>query len=427
MGTALSSFFRHHMKLRSCLLLLLAGPVFAGVPDAAAYRQARALHDRFIALDTHFDTAANLAKPGWSVADRHTVASGSQVDLPRMKEGGIDGGWWTIYTGQGDRTPAAHAEVRDRALLIGLRIHKMVAANSDQMEIALTADDAKRIADAGKSIVYLSMENSYPIGKDLTLVKTFYDLGVRMIGPVHGRNNEMADSATDAGGPEWGGLSPLGKQLVAEANRLGMIIDASHAADSVLDQILDLSATPIVLSHSGAKAVFDHPRNAPDVLLQKLAAKGGVIQMNAFGAYVAKIESSPERNAAQAELFARFGIAGRGGMNTLSAERMVEFQAARAELEKKFPTPRAPFDAFMAQVLHVLKLVGPDHVGMSGDFDGGGGLEGFMDVTGAPNITAALLAAGYTETDLAKIWGGNVIRLLRSAEEHARKLAAAAN
>lgn len=415
------------MKLRPYLLLLLASPVFAGVPDAAAYRQARALHDRFIALDTHFDTAANLAKPGWSVADRHTVAEGSQVDLPRMKEGGIDGGWWTIYTGQGDRTPAAHAEVRDRALLIGLRIHKMVAAHSDQMEIALTADDAKRIADAGKSIVYLSMENSYPIGKDITLVKTFYELGVRMIGPVHGRNNEMADSATDAGGPEWGGLSPLGKQLVAEANRLGMIIDASHAADSVLDQILDLSATPIVLSHSGAKAVFDHPRNAPDALLKKLAAKGGVIQMNAFGAYVAKIESSPERNAAQAELFARFGIAGRGGMNALSAERMVEFQAARAELEKKFPTPRAPFDAFMAQVLHVLKLVGPDHVGMSGDFDGGGGLEGFMDVTGAPNITAALLAAGYTEADLAKIWGGNVIRLLRSAEEHARKASAPAN
>ena len=277
------------MKLRSLLLLLLAAPVFAGVPDAAAYRQARALHDRFIALDTHFDTAANLAKPGCSVAYRHTVAAGSQVDLPRMKEGGINGGWWTIYTGQGDRTPAAHAEVRDRALLIGLRIHKMVAANSDQMEIALTADDAKRIADAGKSIVYLSMENSYPIGKDLTLVKTFFDLGVRMIGPVHGRNNEMADSATDAGGPEWGGLSPLGKQLVAEANRLGLIIDASHAADSVLDQILDLSATPIVLSHSGAKAVFDHPRNAPDVLLLKLAAKGGVIQMNAFGAYVARI------------------------------------------------------------------------------------------------------------------------------------------
>jgi membrane dipeptidase len=237
----------------------------------------------------------------------------------------------------------------------------------------------------------------------------------------------MADSATDAGGPEWGGLSPLGKQLVAEANRLGLIIDASHAADSVLDQILDLSATPIVLSHSGAKAVFDHPRNAPDVLLQKLAAKGGVIQMNAFGAYVARIESSPERNAAQAELFARFGIAGRGGMNALSAERMVDFQAARAELEKKFPTPRAPFDAFMAQVLHVLKLVGPDHVGMSGDFDGGGGLEGFMDVTGAPNITAALLAAGYTEADLAKIWGGNVLRLLRSAEEHARKQSAPAN
>ncbi len=420
------------MNLRPYLLLLLASPVMAAVPDAAAYRQARALHDRFIALDTHFDTAANLAKPGWSVLDRHTIAEGSQVDLPRMIEGGLDGGWWTIYTGQGDRTDAAHAAVRDRALLIGLRIHKMVASAPDKLEIALTADDAKRIADSGKSIVYLSMENSYPIGKDITLIKTFYDLGVRMIGPVHGRNNEMADSATDAGGPEWGGLSPLGKQLVAEANRLGMIIDASHAADSVLDQILDLSATPIVLSHSGAKAVFDHPRNAPDSLLKKLADKGGVIQMNAFGSYVAKIEASPERNAALAELNAKFGIAaapggrgGRGGPANLAADRMTEYQAARAELDKKFPVPRAPFEAFMAQVLHVLKLVGPDHVGMSGDFDGGGGLEGFMDVTGAPNITAALLAAGYSEADIAKIWGGNVIRLLRTAEEHAKKVAAA--
>lgn len=411
-------------------LLLLASPALAALPDAAAYRQARALHDRFIALDTHFDTAANLAKPGWSVLDRNTVASGSQVDLPRMIEGGIDGGWWTIYTGQGPRTPEAHAEVRDRALIIGLRIHKMVAAHSDKFEIALTADDAQRIADAGKSIVYLSMENSYPIGKDITLIKTFYDLGVRMIGPVHGRNNEMADSATDINGPEWGGLSPLGKQLVAEANRLGMIIDASHAADSVLDQILDLSATPIVLSHSGAKAVFDHPRNAPDELIKKLAAKGGVIQMNAFSAYVAKVEPSPERNTALAELNARFGIAagpgGRGAMGSLPPDRVAAYQLARVELDAKYPVPRAPFDAFMAQVLHVLKLVGPDHVGMSGDFDGGGGVEGFEDVTGAPNISAALLAAGYTEQDLAKIWGGNVLRLLRAAEDHAKRVRAVA-
>lgn len=418
------------MKLYPCLFLLLAYPALAALPDPAAYRQARALHDRFIALDTHFDTASNLAKPGWNVLERHTIAEGSQVDLPRMIEGGLSGGWWTIYTGQGDRTPAAQAEVRDRALMIGLRIHNMVAANADEFALALTADDAKRIKDEGKSIVYISMENSYPIGKDITLVKTFYDLGVRMIGPVHGRNNEMADSATDAAGPEWGGLSPLGKQLVAEANRLGMILDGSHAADSVLDQLLDLSATPIVLSHSGAKAVFEHPRNAPDALIKKLAAKGGVIQMNAFGSYVAKIEASPERNAALAQMNARFGVAapggrgGRGAMSNLAPERVAEYQAARAELDNKFPVPRAPFDAFMAQVLHVLKLVGPDHVGMSGDFDGGGGVEGYMDVTGAPNITAALLAAGYSEADVAKIWGGNVIRLLRIAEEHAKKVAA---
>lgn len=412
------------MKPRSLLLLALAVPAFAALPDPAAYRQARALHDRFVALDTHFDTAANLARPGWDVTQRHTVEESSQVDLPRMIEGGIAGGFWTIYSPQGERTPEAHAAVRDRAILIALRIHKMVAAHLDRFEIALTAADGPRIAKSGKSIVYLSIENSYPLGKDLTLVKTFYDLGVRMLGPVHSRNNEMADSATDTNGAEWGGLSPLGRQLVAECNRLGIVLDGSHSSDAVLDQLIDLSATPIVLSHSSSKAVYDHPRNAPDALIKKLAAKGGVIQLNALTNFVAQVPEMPERNAAQNELLARFG--GRGGLAG-SPERAAEYQRARAELERKYPAPRAPFDAFMAHMLHVLELVGPDHVGMSGDFDGGGGVEGFNDVTGAPNITAALLAAGYSEADIAKIWGGNVLRLLRQAEEHAKKVASASS
>ncbi len=382
----------------------------------------RALHERLVVLDTHFDTAANLARHGWDVTKRHSMADDfTQVDLPRLIEGGVDGGFWTLYTAQGPRTPAGHAAARDTALQTALRIHKMVAAHPDKFEIATRADDAARIAAKGKQIVYLSIENSYPLGTDLTLVKTFYDLGVRLLSPVHSANNELADSSTDPKGAEWKGLSPLGKQLVAECNRLGIVLDASHASDAVLDQMMELSTTPILLSHSSLKAVFDHPRNIPDDLLRKLAAKGGVIQLNAFSAYVAAIPSSPERNAAQRELFARIG-----GRTALSTPEGVEsYLAARRDFERKFPRQLATFEAFMAHVLHALKVVGPDHVGISGDFDGGGGVEGFDDVTGAPRISAALLAAGYTEADLGKIWSGNVLRLMRAAEAAAKKPTAA--
>lgn len=373
----------------------------------------RALHERLLVLDTHFDSAFNLARPGWDVTARHEFATDfSQVDLPRLIEGGVDGGFWTIFTPQGPRTAEGHAAARDAALVIALRIHRMVAAHPDKFELALRADDAPRIAAAGKHAVFLSLENGYPLGTDLSLLKTFRDLGVRLVGLVHSANNDLADSATDLAGPEWCGLSPVGQILIAEANRLGLVIDPSHASDQVLEQVLEYSTTPVLLSHTGCKAVFDHPRNISDELLRRVAARGGVIQINAFSSYVAKLPISPERNAAEQALVTRFG--GRAALNQPSTA--AAYLEARRELEKKYPRPLAPFDAFFAHVLHALKVVGPDHVGISGDFDGGGGVEGFNDVTGAPRITAALLAAGYGEADIAKIWSGNALRVLRAAE-----------
>ncbi len=380
--------------------------------------EVRAIHEAALTLDTHFDSASNLARPGWDVMTRHDYETDfTQVDHPRLIEGGIDGGFWTLYVGQGPRTPEGHAAARNTALMIASRIREMVARHHRHFELALTAADAARIADSGRQVVYLSMENGYPLGTDLTLIDTFYQLGVRMLGPVHFANNELADSSTDPTGPEWGGLSSLGRELVAICNRLGIVLDASHASDAVLDQMLEFSATPVVLSHSGCAAVFAHPRNVSDDLLRKLAAKGGVIQMNAFSAYTAPLPLNPERNAAMRDLFARFG--GRSGLNT--PERQSQFLSARAELERTHPMPLATFDQFMAHVRHALNVVGPDHVGISGDFDGGGGVEGFMDVTGAPRITAALLADGWSAEDIAKVWGGNVLRLLKAAEEHAAR------
>ncbi|MBP7141549.1 MAG: dipeptidase [Opitutaceae bacterium] len=379
------------------------------------------VHRRALVLDTHFDSAVNLARPGWDVMQRHTWEKDfSQVDYPRLLEGGVDGGFWAIYVGQGARTPEGHATARDNALGIAVKIREMVARNHEHFEIALRSEDAARIAATGKQFVFISMENAYPIGRDLTLVRTFYNLGVRLLGPVHLRNNEMADSATDVDGPEHGGLSELGRQLVKECNRLGIVLDASHASDQVLRDLLKLSETPVLLSHSGCKAVYSHPRNIDDDLLRALAAKGGVIQVNAFSAYVAQVGTDPERNRAIGALITSFG--GRSGINT--PERLTSYLAARADLERRFPMARASFDQYMAHVLHALKVAGPDHVGFSGDYDGGGGVDGLMDVTGLPKITERLLAAGYTESDIGKFWSGNALRVLKAAEDHAAGLAA---
>jgi membrane dipeptidase len=379
-----------------------------------AVDNARAIHERIITLDTHLDTPANLARPDWNIMDRHSVDDNlTQVDYPRMKEGGLDGGFWAIYTPQGPRTEAGDRDARDAALVRALQIHSMVERNHNQFALALKADDAAIIAAQGKRIVYLSIENGYPLGHDPSLLDTFYKLGVRLFGPVHFLNNDLGDSATDPAGAEWHGLSPLGKQVVVEANRLGIVLDASHSSDDVFDQLLELSKTPILLSHSGCKAVFNHPRNIDDERLKKLAAAGGVIQINAYSDYMVPITKNPDRDKEMAAVNANFGRP-----DGLSPEKIKEMARQRKQINERYPSNRATFEDFMQHLLHALKLVGPDHVGIGADWDGGGGLTGMEDVTSLPKITERLLKEGYSEEDLKKIWGGNALRVLRAAEAY---------
>jgi membrane dipeptidase len=375
------------------------------------------IHQQLMTMDTHLDTPANLVLPaGFDITRRNSYdRDGSQVDLPRMNEGGLDGGFWVIYTPQGPLTPEAYRKVRDTAILRSQAVARMVAANPDAFEIALTAADAERIAAAGRKIVYQSIENSYPLGEDLSLLETFQKLGVRMVGPVHNGNNQFADSAVDASGPRWGGLSPLGRDLVREANRLGMILDASHASDKTLEDMIELSKTPVILSHSGTKDLYNHPRNVPDALILKLAQSGGVIQMNALGSYLADVRQSPERQAAMADLRARYGPP-----SELAPDRYEAYLNERMAVNEKFPEAQATFVQYMEQFLHVLKLVGPDHVGVGADWDGGGGVQGMRDIVDLPKITQRLLEEGYTRDDLQKIWGGNIVRLLKAAETYAQ-------
>jgi membrane dipeptidase len=397
---------------------LFAGAL-AGLPALrlaeAKTDPARALHQRLICLDTHLDTPASLARPGWDVMQRHVRDQDfTQVDYPRMVEGGLDGGFFAIYTPQGPLNAAGMGAARDAALLRAVEIREMVAAHPGQFELAFVADDAARIAAKGKRIVYQSIENSYPLGEDVTLLRSFYRLGVRMVGLIHFKNNQFGDSATDK--PQWNGLSPKGRELAALANDLGMVVDASHASDLVFDQLMELSRAPIILSHSGCRAVHNHPRNIDDARIRKLTAAGGTIQINGYNAYLIDVPRDPERDKARGALYEK--LENLSSMTPAQATAAVrEVAAGMKAIDAKYPQPRADFETYMQHVTHALDLVGPDHVGVGCDWDGGGGVGGMEDVTAIPKITERLVKLGYTETQLSAFWGGNALRLLKAAEK----------
>ena len=394
------------------LAFLAAGPA-RSAPREVVADPAAALQQRLLTLDTHLDTPASLALPGWSIMDAHTVQDDyTQVDLPRMKQGGLDGGFWVIYTPQGPLDPESTSKARDFALMRGVAIREMVSAHPESFALASKAADAAAIKASGKRVVYLSIENAWPLGDDPTLLRSFYSMGVRIAGFAHFRTNQFADSSTDKA--KWDGLSPLGVQLLAEMNRLGVVPDLSHSSDRTLDDVLRLSKAPIVLTHSGCKALFDHPRNIDDAHLKALAAAGGLIQINSV--YVKGIKQSPERESAMKALEAKYPED-----RKLTAAERQSMLAERHAIDARYPEVRATFDDVMANLLHAIRVAGVDHVGIGLDWDGGGGVTGLEDIADLPKITRALLAAGYSEADVAKIWSGNVLRVLAAAEAEAER------
>jgi membrane dipeptidase len=392
------------LTLIPALALALANPAAA---QNGAGQVDRLLHERILTLDTHLDTPALFERRGWDFDEYHDYDwDGSQVDLPRMEIGGLDGGFFVIYTPHGALTPQGYAAARDAALMRAMHIQRVVAENEDKMALAYSADDAARLHREGKRIVFQSIENSYPLGTDLSLLSTFYRFGVRMAGPVHNGSNQFGDSSRDK--PIWNGLSPLGRQWVAEMNRLGMVIDGSHSSDAALEQMIDLSKTPVILSHSGPKAMFDHPRNIGDDLMRKLARSGGVMQVNTL--FLAPMNTVPGYD----EIDKR-----QEQWEVLTPAQRQKLMADKAALDARSASRFVSTDKFMQSLLHAIKVMGIDHVGLGADWDGGGGLTDMKDIAGLPVITARLRQAGYSEADIEKIWSGNVLRLLRQAERHA--------
>ena len=389
------------------MALLLASPIAAQRQPQQQPRvgaRDRAAHERMIVIDAHLDIADHFDNGRWDFAARHRYEEdGTQVDLPRMREGGLDGGFFVIYTAQGPLTEAGYRDARDRALVRAAAIRRVIGENRGAMDLALTADDAERSARAGRRFAFLSMENGWPLGEDLSLLTSFHRLGVRMAGPVHSRDNQLADSAT--GQNRWGGLSPLGRRWVAEMNRLGMIIDVSHSSDATFDDILRLSRVPVVASHSGPKAIFEHRRNLDDARMRRLAEAGGVMFMNSI--FLVQHDGSDERD--------RINERHRRWAELSQAERR-QLMADTAALNRIRPYTTADFELYMRALLHAIRVMGVDHVGLGADWDGGGGVIGMQDITALPRITARLRREGFSEADIAKVMGGNLLRVMRQVQ-----------
>jgi membrane dipeptidase len=407
-----------------------------GGADAELIKRARAIHDRVITLDTHADISPN----NFTKERNYTQDLGNQVNLPKMISGGLDAVFFIVYVGQGELTPAGYDDAYKQAVAKFDAIHRLTKEIApDKIELALTADDVRRIAAKGKKVALIGIENAYPLGTDLSRIKEFYDRGGRYMSLAHNGHSQFSDSNTGERDGKWmhNGLSELGRKAIAEMNRLGIMVDVSHPSKQSMMQAVQLSKAPIIASHSAARAMADHSRNMDDEQLMALKKNGGVIQTVGFNSYV-KIAppESEARTAAIAALRKEFGLAtggGRGGgggggggaaaaLAKLPSERRAEYEKRMAMIDFKTPpAPRATVRDFVTHIDYLVNLIGIDHVGISSDFDGGGGVDGWNDASETFNVTLELVRRGYTEEQIAKIWSGNLLRVMSEVQKIAQQ------
>ncbi|MDH4064746.1 MAG: dipeptidase [Acidobacteriota bacterium] len=394
---------------------VLVCAVAAQEPDAALVARARAIHERVIALDTHNDI-----NPGNFTAERnYTQRLDTQVNLPKMVEGGLDASFFIVYVGQGPMTPEGYDGAYAQAIAKFDAIHRLAEQIApDKVGLALTASDVRRIAASGKKVALIGVENAYPLGTDLSRVKEFYDRGARYMSLAHNGHSQFADSNTGERDGKWlhNGLSEAGRQVIIEMNRWGIMVDVSHPSKQANLQAIALSRAPVIASHSAARAIADHSRNLDDEQLMAIKKNGGVVQTVAFDSYVKiKPPDSAERAAALAALRKEFGIPGGrgGGQAGMTEARRTEFRTRMAALDKQLPPPpMATVSDFVDHIDYLVKTIGIDHVGISSDFDGGGGVQGWNGADETFNVTLELVRRGYTEEQIGRIWSGNLLRVM---------------
>lgn len=401
-------------------ILLIAGisiiqPVSAQVKSKMEAKAAK-IHKSAFTVDSHTDAPLNFSNKKYNVAkDNSTSMPHSCVDFPRMQKGGLDAVFFAVFTSQGPRTPEGNAKVKAKAEMIFDSIDAAISRNSNISGIATTPEQAYKLVKQNKSVVFIGVENGYPIGNDLSNVKHFYDRGARYITLCHTKNNDICTSSTDTANTV--GLSEFGRKVVQEMNQLGMMIDVSHVSDQSFYDVLKLSKTPVIASHSCSRALCDNPRNLTDDMLRALAANNGVVQMCILSDYVKKPIPYPERDSAK--------LAVRKKYNNFQDLKDEQWDAASADwhaIDDKFPEPLASVSEVVDHIDHMVKVAGIDHVGIGTDFDGGGGVEGCKDVSQMGNITLELVKRGYSAKEIKKIWGGNLMRVMQEVADAATKM-----
>ena len=403
------------------------------IVDTVAY--AKEIHERVITLDTHDDiNVANFLKE-----KNYTQRLENQVNLPKMEEGGLDVAWFIVYTGQGNLNKAGYKKAYANAMAKFEAIHRLTEEIApDKIELALTSDDVRRINAAGKKVAMIGVENGYPIGTDISNVKKFYDLGARYMSLAHNGHSQLADSNTGEKDNVWlhKGLSELGKEVIVEMNKYGIIVDLSHPSIEANKQAIALSKAPVIASHSAARALCDHSRNLNDEVLQLIKEKNGVVQTVAFKSYV-NTKKQNKRNAFEKSIYKK--VLDSMGVKYLErsvARKLAEterdayyanYMNARSVVNRKMKTIKdAPgavdVSDFVDHIDYLVDLIGIDHVGISSDFDGGGGIEGWSDASETFNVTLELVKRGYTEDQISKLWSGNLLRVLDDVQKVAAEL-----
>lgn len=395
--------------------LLMVGGLLAGLNGFCEGKDGLAMeiHKRVITIDTHCDTPMGLIQGDLDVGKKNN-APGSRVDFPRMEEGGLDAIFFAAFTSQRPRTEENTQKAYELANQMIEKTYEVCEKYNGMAEVATAPEDVVRLEKEGKRAIYIGMENGFPIGQELDRVEEFYNKGVRYVTLCHSSNNDICDSSTDKNGPEFDGLSPFGEKVVKEMNRLGMLIDVSHISDKAFYDVIELSEVPVFASHSSVRAIAHHNRNMTDDMIKALAKNGGVIQICLLDDYIKDPDTTTVRYQKEQELRIVFNTS----FAKMSEEEQAEVRKQWRELGEKYPKQLPTVADCVDHIDHVKNLVGIDYVGIGSDFDGGGGLADCADVSQMPNITAEMLKRGYTEEEIAKVWGGNFLRVFSEVAKH---------
>jgi len=423
-----------HLRKTAALVVMLTLALFITCGQQMSEDQilakAKDIHERAITLDTHVDIPGAI----YATAELDPGIDNPRLkcDLVKMKNGGLDGVFLAVYVGQGKRDAAGYKRAYDQAMGKFEAIHRLTEEmHPDKCELALTPDDVERIAKTDKRAIMIGVENGFPIGTDLSNVEKFYNLGTRYITLCHGGHNQICDSATPRAQlgdteSEHDGLSDFGVKVVAEMNRLGIMADVSHIATSSYWDLIEVTKAPIIATHSGCRALTDHPRNLDDDQLKALTKNGGVIQIVALGSFL----DTKEHTEAIAALNAEMQLPDRRARRNMSEAELAalkpkfdEYERRVAEIEKQYPAPDVK--RYVDHIDHAVEIAGINHVGIGTDFDGGAGIPGFNTHAECLNVTVELVRRAYSEEDIMKIWGGNLLRVWRDVEKVAKELQAA--